>query len=152
MNANEMLILANNFHQIAVDVTDRVLGDDWKNDNWDFIVPQIVNISFACEIYLKALLTSKGIEYPTDRHGHELKSLYELLPDEIKCEVFKLLESNMDLETFQKWLDEINTSFNDWRYIFEHKKALNADILFWGNFTFAINTVAERIIQEKCAE
>ena len=43
-----------------------------------------VNSAFACEMFLKALLQKEGTQYPTNKDGHNVVKLFDLLLPETK--------------------------------------------------------------------
>ena len=92
--------------------------------------PEIVNLAFACEVYIKTLLTLYQIK---TKKEHKLNELFALLPDDVQQEVKQ--------QTFQKHpeynrltgkilangfgLDLLDLEANDfveWRYLYEFKK------------------------------
>lgn len=83
-------------------------------------IPAGVNSAFACEVFLKAILKFKGIDYCK---GHDLKEFFEQLPNDIYDFV-----KNTTIKNYGSWcnalgieyLDNISKAFVDWRYIYEH--------------------------------
>lgn len=45
------------------------------------VAPSVVNASFACEMFFKALILKNGMACPKGRDGHNLLSLFGLLPE-----------------------------------------------------------------------
>lgn len=84
------------------------------------ITPIVVNAAFACEIFLKLLLHIKYIRY---RRTHDLKILFELLPEDLKDKVkyccVKRYGQWLDCFNFE-YLKNISNAFSDWRYNYEH--------------------------------
>lgn len=82
-------------------------------------VPYITNGAFACEIALKYILIDSNITFQTGK-GHNLKYLFELLPDEHKNEIINLLttKTGISSEKIYEELTAIANSFVDRRYMF----------------------------------
>ena len=138
MYKDECLSLGESFHQVACDI----FPDDWldnDNDDYHWFVPYVVNASFACELYLKALLFNED-NGPTQ--GHDLSKLYESLSEEVKNKVLKNPCFKGDNE-FLKKLEDAKSLFCDWRYCFEHKKPINVDIIFLENLALVLHDIAE---------
>ncbi|MDE6947773.1 MAG: hypothetical protein K2P14_11370 [Anaeroplasmataceae bacterium] len=83
-------------------------------------IPAIVNASFACELYLKAILKESLKE-------HQLKVLYEKLPksqqERIKNQMDEKLKDLPIYNSFEESLDKASISFVEWRYIYETEKS-----------------------------
>lgn len=93
--------------------------------------PEIVNLAFACEVYIKTLLGFCRIKV---KREHKLNELLALLPDdaqqEIKQQTFqkhpvynystgKILTNGFGLDL----LDLEANDFVDWRYVYEAKRS-----------------------------
>jgi HEPN domain-containing protein len=81
------------------------------------VIPAIVCISFATELYLKAVLGFKNL--PKGKDGHSLKKLFNHLPEETK----KLIRKNIRIPDwyFDRMLSDADTAFVDWRYEYEYE-------------------------------
>ena len=82
-------------------------------------VPVIVNGSFACELYLKALL-------PKGTRGHELNDLFNKLDarvqENIRCKTIEKMKdtiSDYNDTTFQSDINNNCNHFAKWRYFHE---------------------------------
>ena len=79
--------------------------------------PYFVNTSFACELYLKALLI-KNSDNSKIKRSHDLESLFHDLEPEQKQEIEKKYSEKCHIP-----LDELfkadKDSFEEWRYAFE---------------------------------
>ena len=92
----------------------RIVDVEW------YTTPATVNSAFACEVYLKALLLY--YEIPSKKQ-HELKELYDMLPDKTKEWIMLTVTNN-----YGKWkdssgfdlLDGISNAFVEWRYNYEY--------------------------------
>ena len=84
------------------------------------MTPIIINAAFSCELFLKLLLHIKCIRY---KKTHDLKILFELLPEDLKNKV-----KYCCVKRYGQWLDycnleylkNISNVFSDWRYNYEH--------------------------------
>lgn len=75
----------------------------------------ITNISFACELYIKAILVKEKSE---KIRGHHLKELFELISDEAKARI----KTAVGMRDFELYLGEINKAFEVSRYVYEYKR------------------------------
>lgn len=86
-----------------------------KEDGIECSTPAIVNYAFACEVYLKSLLYFSDISF---NKKHELKELFDLLPEKYKESIMRLT-----LAECGSWdgysLDNISNAFIEWRYSYE---------------------------------
>ena len=74
------------------------------------IVPYVVNLAFAIELYLKTILIANRIKYNEE---HSLIKLFKLLPIDIKNE---LLDKDKSLSNF---FEEYEKAFVKFRYHYE---------------------------------
>ena len=83
--------------------------------------PVIVNVAFACEIFLKSILLSNG----TVGRGHNLKVLIDILSEEDKSfleeEMFHTYGGNIKTHGV-KYLESVSNAFMDWRYSYEKEE------------------------------
>lgn len=81
-------------------------------------VPELVNGLFACELYLKSMLPEKRWRGPD---GHNLKSLFLLLPRDKQGEMIDEISAKYDWEwhSLDESFDLISNGFQFWRYIHE---------------------------------
>ena len=98
--------------------------DKFKNDTADidfYVSPVTINSAFACEVFLKAILTYQDKKTP---RLHKLRDLYNALPKElkklIKCEVSGGYPDMWTNFSGQDYLDNISDAFVEWRYNYEH--------------------------------
>ena len=107
-----------------------------------------VNLSFACELFLKAIYKIKKSNYEK-KHG--LKNLYEGLPKEeknkieqkykIECEEKLKGNNKLRLRNIDKCLNAYDNAFVEWRYYFELKdKSL---CVSWIDFEILIHVLSE---------
>ena len=85
--------------------------------------PFAVNISFACELYLKAVMIrrSTGSEYV---RGHDLKQLFESLETGDRDEIRQMYEKKCPVPLDQL-LEESGKAFEEWRYALEKAASIN---------------------------
>ena len=74
-----------------------------------------------------------------EREGHDLKKLFQKLPEEIKKDV---IEGN-DEDFFFKELESHALAFQQWRYFYESEE-LSASLLFLKEFADKLRTIAIR--------
>lgn len=80
-------------------------------------IPYIVNISFACELYLKLILVYNKISISElKKKSHSLKKLYNLLTKEQKNRIYQSFKRPL-IYNIEEEIDNIDMAFKDWRYI-----------------------------------
>lgn len=105
--------------------------------------PKIVNLAFACEIFLKTLLVFSRVEYERE---HNLEALYGLLPAEYQQQIEQgfVARYGKTTDAFRApYIHNISKAFNDWRYSFESSR-LSIDISI-------LNTFCE-VLRELCCQ
>lgn len=107
-------------------------------------IPAIVNIAFACELFMKSLL-------PEKMHGHNLDKLFKKLDSDIQAEIISNVVAEMkkshpvyEQENFEENLIQNATAFEKWRY-FHESSHLAANIAFLSLFADELHRVAKRI-------
>ncbi|WP_027529955.1 hypothetical protein [Bradyrhizobium sp. WSM3983] len=114
---------ANSFAGASADIFEKHLLN--QPPNGAAVSPFVVNIAFAIELSLKTL----SIQHGKQLRGHEIKRLFKKFPAPAKNEVEHHLRR---LSTTSQWaagtktiedirvvIDEIDTAFEDWRYLHE---------------------------------
>jgi hypothetical protein len=92
------------------------------------IVPFVVNASFACELFLKTLAHRGGVSL----RGHNLSELLAALPVQERQRLDSAWTAASDLiskevpETIESVVNELSTSFVDWRYSHEKERVSTA--------------------------
>lgn len=83
-----------------------------------------VNLSFACEIAMKAFIENP----PKD---HNLQLLFGLIPENHQVAVrnYVKYEMKLDSEDFDRILGENKEAFEDWRYLFEENHRFKSNPL-----------------------
>lgn len=120
---DKILIHANDFFEVA-----RRCGfpkGEVTNDNFPLIVPEFVNLAFACELYIKAIAEFKNINV---KKSHKLDELFERLNIQDKEEVYSIWRvsdcNNIDdheyfRQMFKNNLEAITDVFTRFRYAHE---------------------------------
>lgn len=78
-------------------------------------IPAIVNASFACELYIKSMISDRTFE-------HNLKNLFDLLPKETQNTISNSVNDKLaehPVYNFEYCLENAADVFIDWRYIYE---------------------------------
>lgn len=92
------------------------------------VAPFVVNSAFSIEIYLKTLLSLHDIVVP---RKHSLLTLYDRLPDSARSVIFDAAkrhshEYQVVVSTenqFRGFVAELDTAFEEWRYLYEKGRA-----------------------------
>lgn len=96
-----------------------------------------VNLAFACELYLKAMLYELDIDFGKT---HRIIDLYKLLPTAVQTKIrINVHFSNDKLENFELVMEEISDSFIFLRYAHERKAVVGN----WGG----LSAMAEGIMK-----
>jgi len=139
---DEAFYIGENFHQVGLDI----LPDDWlENDNDDgqWFVPSIVNLAFACELYIKSLI-SQGENAPSKIH--RWNDLFKKRPD-LADKIKNTPEFKGDEELDAK-IEDGGKVYVDWRYIFEHDRPKSVDIIFLENFARVLHNLAKDDVEK----
>ena len=106
------------------------------------------NLAFACELYLKQLLTLDN----KDVRGHKLLELYGNLNEEYRKDIEKeyisrcnefLRERDVEMRSLEKCLADYNSAFEDWRYWYEGGK--ESKVMGWYDFHIFIEILRDQI-------
>ena len=110
-----------------------------------YSTPEIVNLAFACEVYIKTLLDFYNIEV---KREHKLNKLFDLLPDDIsdsinkrtfsEYPIYSAINKQILTDAFGiKLLDKNADAFYKWRYSYE-EHTLSCDVGFLLAFAKAL--------------
>ncbi len=143
-----ILNLANQFHKAYENCIKYKSIGNGKIEN-EFI-PAYVNLAFACELYLKALLKLKG----KGTKGHLLIALFtelEIIDKSISNEIIKLSTImsglNYTEEGYKSFLKSISDTFKTWRYSYEWSKGIICiNAYFFEVFSTSLYLVSENLI------
>lgn len=92
----------------------------FKSDAY-YAFPAIVNLSFACELYLKALLIQSG--HSSIIRSHFLDKLFSMLPKSIQGKMEEEFATRCQYPvTLQQTLEIHSKAFEKWRYAYEADK------------------------------
>lgn len=106
----------------------------------------VVNIAFACELFLKSILFEREIDC---RKEHNLYKLYNLLPSDNKKVIKELHKSgNINKKSFELNLKEVGNSFVILRYSYE-KKRLAYNLQFLIELLIALDEYCIGIFENK---
>lgn len=122
------------------------LQDALYEDHPEFLFPFIVNASFACELYLKAIHYFNGTKFPkSGTDGHNLEKLFDLLPIADKQHLVNSFQMEYG-DTFDLELSAAALAFLDWRYWFEAdmSRSKRISILFLENFCSSLYSLAKQ--------
>ena len=119
------------------------------------LFPYVVNMSFACEVYMKAIMIhfSKTNEFST---GHELQKLFAKLNHEAQKSVREWYEQEPRVycEKLDSFLEEHNDIFMDFRYPFQDKdkdkdkEGLSVHVTGLGTFARSLNRYCHDLMGE----
>ena len=104
--------------------------------------PTIVNIAFACELYLKAILFNQGAGIP---ETHKLDFLYNQLSQQKRAQIRKLC--NKKEEEFKQLIAEYSKLFVQYRYSFDYEDKSNPRFKFLLDLTDALQEICKQIIE-----
>lgn len=85
---------------------------DEAQEGKEFFPPVLMNAAFACELFCKAMLYKLNDE---EVRGHNLKELYDNLPDKVKLQIDKKMTGSR----FEKSLTDCGELFEVCRYRYE---------------------------------
>lgn len=83
----------------------------------NFVSPCIVNLSFACELYLKYLIMTQNGEKQVT--GHKLQDLFNTLTEDMQKEIESDYNKNKSILSFTDCIQIHNDAFVDIRYLYE---------------------------------
>lgn len=107
-------------------------------EHFDAKVPEIVNMAFACEVFLKTLIVLDGKE----QRGHQIKVLWDALDTENRVAIVERIidGTNVKEEEIAERIDDISNSFTEWRYLYE-VPGLSVHIGFLEKFTLILRDI-----------
>lgn len=84
-------------------------------DELELALPSVLLLSFSCELYLKIIITKKGLTYGKT---HDLYKLYNIL-DDVTRRAIREYSGETDENKFAKILQENKDVFPEWRYFYQ---------------------------------
>jgi len=150
-NLNGILDLANQFYKAYQRCDDYKPIGNSKVEN--IFIPAYVNLAFACELYLKALLKLKGGK----NRDHSLLKIFNCLEKQdqsITDTIINLTNTmtgfNFTINGFKFQLGTISNTFEKWRYCYEwHSYYMAINALFFNVFSYALHLICEKYINNK---
>lgn len=95
------------------------------NNNWPLLIPEFVNLWFACELYLKTIALLENIEVGKI---HKLHDIYLKIGDDIQNSIYKLwltIDGNdiIDHDYYRKMFDDNLGGISDYfiKFRYEHE-------------------------------
>lgn len=86
------------------------------------IIGSVILYALSCEIGLKSLYIKNGLQIPKK---HDLKSLFEGLPEEVQNEIKTGLQDDNLNKEFDTLLVTNKDAFINWRYYYEGNQTVN---------------------------
>lgn len=111
---------ANQFYSVATWCYDRNAFDFLTNTMY----PYAVNISFACELYMKAIMIKRS-SLSDFYIGHDLLALFNSLDANDQAALDSDFSAHYTSKPLKDFLDENKTVFIDWRYALEKQVSVN---------------------------
>ena len=133
-----------------LDVADMVNKHRWSidTDGMDnkFSSPHATNISFACELFLKAILLKQKGKHP---NTHNLEKLFKRINGKTQNEIIDEYNSYQNnCIAFKEALKVHAKTFEDWRYIYEENDE-DKEVHFYINelsrIAYSLKSVCETI-------
>ncbi len=130
------------------DCADFAMRDQSEHYNPDLMKAGFVNMAFACEMFLKSLLTYKKVQL---KKAHQLRKLYNMLPTEYQ----KHIAQEVSIKTVGHitdmfgvpLLDKISDTFIKWRYWYEQKDiTMRMDSYFLVAFRDVLKGLCQRTV------
>lgn len=148
-NQNENMLITGNAFTKACEI----LGYKFSYDKKTMpIIPMITNMAFACELYLKYLLGTNGIEQPKGNDGHNFQILINKLPKEIERTVIIKISNSykeVTIENFNNKIEPIKKCFSSWRYIHEEKLEKDLDLELLVKFMLTLQEICNEESEKK---
>jgi len=113
----------------------------------EFLTPYIVNLSFCCELYLKAICmkTNPRANYT---HEHCIDALLDSLPADVKSQIESAYSKRGIPLSLQDFLKQCNSPFVKWRYEFE-KEGLTINISALYAFASTLNEYCKKLVESE---
>jgi len=130
IDKREAFFTAESFHRISQEI----IPDNDREDDGYWFVPSIVNMAFACELYLKTIALDRTGEVIKNHTWLAMINAVPGLIDELK-ELPRLAS----YEKLEQKIEESEGTFCEWRYPYEHTHTKCVDIVFLEQFANALN-------------
>ena len=93
------------------------------------IVSTSTNGVFACELYMKAMLSNPPHEHKLDKLFEDLDSDVQTFIEKIMVSQGKHKDNSYDEEKFREELQLYGNAFVEWRYFFEYGPKININFI-----------------------
>jgi hypothetical protein len=145
--AEDAFLLACSFRDVA-----RLCAGKYPNSDIvtrKYIIPEIVNIAFSCELFIKSMLICEKTVYGKNHKLHELFKLLSLL---VQGEVIIEVTQKLSIETgsFDEVLERNGNCFYEWRYYYE-LDVTPANIGFLRALCDSLHPIAEKYMYSSVA-
>ena len=150
-NPSEILDLASQFYKAYLRCSEYKPIGNGKVE--DVFIPAYVNLAFACELYLKALLKLKGeksINHSLLKIFNYLEKQDQSITDAIINLTNTMTSFGFTIDSFKFQLKTISNTFKKWRYCYEWRSnymVING--LFFNVFSYALYLICEKFINNK---
>ena len=125
------------------------------NQNLIRVFPFVVNKAFACEVYLKLLLTRQGFNFKSLKQSerHDLFVLFKNTNEDFKISFYSYFSSRLGAEVnadfLNREIEQISNVFIKWRYIYENiEEAKSVNYGFLNTFCEYLNELCQKMILE----
>ena len=107
------------------------------------LYPFATNISFACELYIKAIMIyrSPDDEFST---GHNIEELFYNLETADQTDIEGEFTKRYTAKTLHEFLNENGNAFVDWRYA--HEAAVSINISGYNAFVDALREFVRKLV------
>lgn len=92
--------------------------------------PIVVNVSFACELYFKAIMMYRSKNKDEFNRGHELEKLFFALDYDDREYIKEKFKEKFENKCFCQFIKDNNKAFENWRYAFQNAVDTNITELF----------------------
>ena len=130
VDKREAFFAAESFHRISQEI----IPDNDREDDGYWFVPSVVNMAFACELYLKTIALDRTGEI---KKYHNWLTIVNAIPGLI--DELKELPRLASYEKLEQKIKESEGTFLEWRYPYENTHTKCVDIAFLEQFANALN-------------
>lgn len=106
--------------------------------------PVVVNLAFACELYIKALLILQRKKQDVVS-GHKLAELFSALDEDTKNRVL----TDVSIKNWDIFMRDSSDAFEAWRYFYEKDKCMVGHIPELFNLANTLDAICEEIFTQK---
>lgn len=109
--------------QSFLSVAEQILKNGYEHLLDGSMYPFVVNLSFSCELFMKAIMIFRSVSNEFER-GHELLKLFQLLPASDQSDIERIYSAKGG-KTLHELLATNNNTFQEWRYALEGPVEIN---------------------------